>query len=422
MSMSDMPDFEITDLPRGPSPGRPHVPNPRAVRLRRLAGSVLAVLGVLLTLAIFLSSPDAEATLVRTLNLPVPPDQLPLTPGADVVYLERGAPWATLQIDGVLWTLERVDEPYTGREGSYTAIRLARGQHRLVYNASPFPGLSCTISVPAAPSDTCPLITHPGPQDVMPVLQGSRVMNLDATPERLKGSARTAFEAAISNTLAGWTPSATVAAGEPLLGAQGLITAATTPMKASLNYTLAAAPTRSSSAATGDSCPSICRLDSEAYLDDAAAFLPIEVRIRAHWTYVDAEGNTIDAAATATPGIPQDGVIVLFARWNGAWQVTVPYFGLRNLTCDIALAALTTDLKLAPSSQQLQSTGGLNAAVGCLVIERETAGRTTTTRYFLYRFGALLAVNDEARAALPDLPLVGVEARRVALQLGARLR
>jgi hypothetical protein len=433
MSMSDLPDFEISDLYRDGSPepaavgedkraNAPHGANPRAVALRRLIGAVLSVVGVLLVLAVFFSSPGAQAILVRTLNLPMPADQLPLGSGADVVYLERGVPWGTLRVDGVLWTLERTDQPYTGKEGIYTAIRLARGAHHIDYAASPFPSLTCVISVPAAHDDTCPLITHPGAMDVVPVLQGTRVMDLSASPERIVGRVRADLETAISATLISWTPSAGVAIGEPVLGIHGTIEHALAPLKASLTYTLVDSGSSSGTApGTGDICASICRLDTEAYLDQATAILPILVHAHAHWTYTDAEGHVTNVADTGTPGLSLDGVITLFTRWTGFWQVTIPYFGLRNLTCDFALAELDLRLKPTPSPQHIETTGGLNAADGCLVIEQEPAKGVTTTRYFLYRFGILLATNEDAHGALPDLPLAGAPARAVARQLGAHL-
>jgi hypothetical protein len=172
---------------------------------------------------------------------------------------------------------------------------------------------------------------------------------------------------------------------------------------------------------TGDVCASVCRLDTAAYLDQATAILPILMHVHAHWTFTDAEGHVTDVDDTGSPGVSLDGVITLFTRWTGVWQVSIPYFGLRNLTCDFALATLDLRLKPTPSPQHIETTGGLNAADGCLVIERDTAKGVTSTRYFLYRFGILLAANDEAHRALPNLPIVGAPARAVARQLGARL-
>lgn len=433
MSTSQEPDFRVTDMRQDRSRGAtgsdsydqvgmPHVSSKRAHFVQRAIGSVLAVAGILLVLAVFASSPSAQATLVRLLNLPVPADQRPLAPGEDLVYLERGVPWGILRVDGVVWTLERTDQPYTGKEGIYTAIRLARGLHHIDYVASPFPPLTCVVSVPASHGDTCPLITHPGAADIVPVLQGTRVMDLRATPERLQGSARTAFAAAITATLASWTPAANVAPGEPVFGVQGAITDATAPLKASLNYTLVdGAASSTAASADGNTCASICRLDTEAYLDQAPAILPILVHVHAFWRYTDAEGHITDVDTTGTSGLPLDGVITLFTRWTGAWQVTVPYFGLRNLTCDFALATLDLNLKPTPSPQHIETTAGLNAADGCLVIEQDTTKGVTSTRYFLYRFGVLLAANEDAHRALPDLPVVGATARVVARQLGAHL-
>lgn len=432
MISSEEPEFRVTDMRRDSShevtsggvSSRacvPHVAGGRALAVRRAIGGVLAVLGILLVLALFFSSPAAQITLISALNLPMPADQLPLAPGADVVYLERGAPWGTLRVDGVTWTLERTDQPYTGKEGVYTAIRLARGRHHIDYAALPFPTLDCVISVPAASGDTCPLITHPGAQDVAPVLAGTRIMDLRATPERLQGSARSALVAAIAATLVSWTPSASVASGEPLLGPQGAISDAAGPLKASLNYTLVDQAVSSSVAsADGVSCASICRVDTQVYLDQTTAILPILAHVRANWSYTDAEGRVTTVDTASAPGAPMDGVITLFARWTGFWQVKVPYFGLRNLTCDYAMAALDLQLKPAQATQHIETTAGLNAADGCLVIEQDT-GKGGSTSYFLYRFGVLMAANDAAHRALPSLPMVDARARAVARQLGAHL-
>jgi hypothetical protein len=428
MSISDEPDFEVTDLRSGDADAagaersRLVVLSQRARGPRRLIGGALSLAGIALLLAIILSSPGARATLVRGLNLPLPADQQPLEPGAGEVYLERGVPWGTLQIDDRVWALDSIDQPYTGHEGSYTVIRLARGRHHIVYTALPFTPLNCVVSVPAASGDTCPLITHPGPMDEVPVLRSARVMDLHATPERLTGSARAPLASAIMSTLVGWTPTADVAIGEPFLGAQGVTATSNRLLQASLSYTLVDNPVQSRAApGTLSDCASICRLDTEAYLGDSRGYWPIVARVRARWVYTDADGHVVDTTDAGVPGSPLDGIVTLFARWNGAWEVAVPYFGLPNLTCDFALATLSTRPNPAPSTRSLQTTSGMDLADGCLVIEQDGSGRASSTRYFLYRFGIVLAVNAGAHRALPDLPVAGTDARAVARQLGARL-
>src|SRR5690348_16500386 len=132
---------ELTpDLPR---PGRPLQRN----RLRTIMVAGIVLLAVVLVIA---TNPAANSSLYTVFRLPTPvPSPTPL-PGGDIVYLERGAPWGSVAIDG---TKSASANPGT----TISWIRLARGRHTITVTQPPFPAVHCTISMPARLSDTCPL-------------------------------------------------------------------------------------------------------------------------------------------------------------------------------------------------------------------------------------------------------------------------
>jgi hypothetical protein len=67
---------------------------------------------------------------------PTPSPTAALFPGVDLFYVRADPPWGRLLIDGHLTTLPAI--------GADPPLRLARGQHRLAWQAAPFLTQHCT--------------------------------------------------------------------------------------------------------------------------------------------------------------------------------------------------------------------------------------------------------------------------------------
>src|SRR5262249_47024552 len=147
---------------------------------------------------LLLPNPATQAALVGFLHFETPTPTPPLSVGGNPFLWEHSVPWGILLVDGRSWpdvrtSVIRFDE--TGEpvaDPPYT-FALPRGRHTLEYHAAPFPTLRCTVSVPAALSDTCPLV-HNVPPFLVP--QGdlhSRDLDLRATLDRLPPEQRAAL-------------------------------------------------------------------------------------------------------------------------------------------------------------------------------------------------------------------------------------
>src|SRR6185437_5733681 len=131
-----------------PDPSRPGRPG----RRNRLRATIVAGIVLLAVALVIATNPAANSSLYTVFRFPTPvPSPTPL-PGGDIVYLERGAPWGSVTIDGKSSASANPGTPISW-------IKLARGRHIIEVTQPPFPTLHCTISMPARLSDTCPLFS-----------------------------------------------------------------------------------------------------------------------------------------------------------------------------------------------------------------------------------------------------------------------
>src|SRR5215470_3913817 len=210
-------------------------PRPRAAAV----GALLLVVAC----ALLLSIPNAPATLGALLRIPTPMPTATLAIGADTLILEHDVPWGLLTIDGHTTVRGSATQPSMPQGRFFPTIQLARGRHTLHYAAPPFPPLSCTISVPAMSTDTCPLTgTHA--RDPVHAFAAARVIDLGATVQRLPadqlaaltrvtGQLLRASSAATAPTTGGG-----VLPGESYLRADGTRAVARVPLTATLQLDL----------------------------------------------------------------------------------------------------------------------------------------------------------------------------------------
>lgn len=418
MSWTDEPDFEVTDLRTGQPDERVYAQgNERRQRRRRLGAGVLVLVLLVALVLPFLSVPGFGATVRQALHLPTPAPSPSLALGGDIIYFEHGLPWGTLLLDGKVVTNVETEQPYTGFEQLYTSLHIPSGRHLLTYTATPFPTLRCWVSTPAATSDTCPLIRSRGPSDVTPPFPAERVLDLGGDPATLSPSLRASLESAAARIVATLVSTATVAAGEEVVGDDGMPRVASSRMTATLTYTVApGSGSRYIIPGSGLACVVLCAIQPASYVNDAHSQWVVAAHVLPTWTYTPAGEATFQGKAVAIGGVQPDGIVPLNVSWNGAWQVKVADSLATSPICFIPLNLFATlQLGSAPLST-IKTVPAPVPADGCLAVgdALDATGVPRIPFAVMYRFGVLYTVDDEARRLLPTLPVADVRLRSLA--------
>jgi hypothetical protein len=406
------------------------------------AGVIVLVLALLLGIAPSMRDGTALA--------PDDGDGAPLARAgmAHAVYIEPSVPWATVSVDG-----RRL--PHIPPWGSASALYLTAGTHHLVWRAAPFDPMTCTISRPGRPSDTC---SHEEVVDgATPGVIATDVLfqpSLTSLSMRRRGD----LIAVIQRAMDAQTATETVQPGERYVGASGSLPlalsarepVATTPMVARLRLRLVSdfdgAQTchiefSESCEQGGQDCRYLCTLSGTPNGDVWQA----PAIVRGLWTFATPAGQSI--VADAPDGLSGAGTAVLLRlRWTGAaWQVALAYFqpalpspgytlppaqlgGYPGCTwLQTELDAQVFALHGGDPGQQLtwRVAAGPPGASGCLAIGASagvaaaSVGAPLQGAYLLQRFGVILAANDLAHQRWPYLPLASPYARQLATTLAA---
>lgn len=368
------------------------------------AGSVLLALVVILT-----TLPDAQATLRLALHLPAAP-----TPagGADELLLDNIVPWGTLRLDG---QAVGHDQLAPGLPYGYEALRLTAGRHALSYSAELFAPLTCTVSVPARSDDTCPLVGDAvSGQDLRRQnLQGARVLDLRAAPERLRQADRDRLIDAVNATLVPRTTP--LSPGERYLDADGQPTIADQALTATLRLAVNTDPSRAAGGASGSTaCLSLC---AAPLGNQYPSNWTLQANVYVHWTFTAADGILVGSCTGALALGELTHLLPVLVSWQqGVWQVEG-----RDHQSDarVLFSALSDGVRQRwgerplrdefPSGWAVVPYIALNPADGSMIdigvpspIDGLPSGDTIEV---LYRFGLLLAANDHARRTLPQLPV-----------------
>ncbi len=373
----------------------------RCRRLLRnsLTLTLLALLcALLLTLALstLLSFPD---TLRTVLHLPPPTPTATLLPGADSIIWTHSVPWGTLTIDGRAISGQQVGD-------SQTFHTLPSGRHLIAYRATHFPVLRCQLSVPAHPRDTCPVAPHG--DDPTSFTGRTREVDLRATPERLPPEQQRALLAAIDAVLAVTQTTVPVAPGDHYQGTAGMVQTAAEALTATLWSTRREELCRFCDAdiAAGATAPA------------AGPAWRIQLFLQPHWRYTTtASGHVVAENAPSTPpGGPSDEA-TLFApvhvRWEGTWQVTVPWEATgppASTLCTALLMQLYDRLAARPgfaSANWRETVEATLPGISCVLSLRrytEQGLPAAAPARFLLRLGLLLALDAQAHSLAPDLP------------------
>lgn len=417
-------DLEVTDLREPDNPDdveaeaddsdtapvvtrRPFAAPAHPLLSRRLRAALTGATVLLVAAVLLLSIPQAPGTLAALLRIPTPTPPPPLSVGADTLILRHTVPWGVLRVDGApVRHLETALVPPNTQGTQLPALTLARGMHTLSYDAPPFPALRCRVSVPAAPSDTCPL----GLQAVTGPLETfglARLVDLGATPALLPQPQHDALESAVAVALAAQSPATSLAAGEPYLAADGTPAEARAPLAATLRYALDTSGD-SANPSTDDVCRPLCADQHDQ--GDLPAWL-LAARLALSWQYAPAAGQPF--AGAVAPGPPTAvyvDVQVTWDRMDGLWRVVSAPID-SQAECAVATA------RAQAAIEQHRLSGRLSCmptpdhiADGCLITAQplDATGQPVGQELALYyRFGVLFAGNAAARQRLPELPAIG---------------
>ncbi|HEX9069125.1 MAG TPA: hypothetical protein VF807_10170 [Ktedonobacterales bacterium] len=386
------PDLEITRLDS-------NEPEPTSAPARRWSRGALWRAGLGLCVALALLTVALTSPGVAQAVLPALPGYAPTpTAQARVILFRHAVPWGTLTIDG---------HPLTVKQ--FTVERASPGRHTLRYAAEPFPTLTCVFSVPASTHDTCPIFT-PRPEDLFP-LPPARVIDLGIIPQALPQAQRDALLAVIQRGLGEASVPLTVLSGDHYADAADQVVIASSTISATLTYQLRLTPP--GSPVSGSGCEFLCSVDAT---DDSN--WEVWIPIRTQWRLSLPTGEQIITPSPA--GVSGNNFIAEDIAWDGSWQVSFPPSKTQGLECAAANTSLGALLSAAHISPAEWRNIPSSQPWECLsLVTPEQTPLASSTAFLLYRFGALLAANDEAHGLFPALPVASPHERILARQIAA---
>ncbi|MHB8596461.1 MAG: hypothetical protein ACYDER_06580 [Ktedonobacteraceae bacterium] len=412
----------------------------------RLAFTISLWLALLLVVvAIF--SPLRDIALNRVF----PPSFTPtatVTTGDNLFYIQA-SPMGTVSIDGrPVSQLPAV--------GSGPPIRLSRGEHKIAWQASPFAPLSCIVNVPSSiVNEQCNYESSIALNNGTNARLISFVGNLSYLPN----NQRTMLTHSIQATLNTLQSTTIVQPGEPYYDDQSTqpnsLETATQPLKATLNFHL---DTNSNSpescydfqqticTVNGESCLQLCTIpDPSTSATTTQSAWNILALYYPTWSYTTLGGQSAlpgqhDPFVYPPTGAGNDYTIYMHVAWDGtAWHISI--LSHTPPASNITLPDIITQLPAAidPSCASIDDgiSGPLstiqgpqqaenvdwtfystaNRVDGCLGVAKVEGQPNVPPAYFLYRFGALLAINNLAHRYFPTQPVADAYAQSIAQQI-----
>jgi hypothetical protein len=423
-----------SEEPVGP-PVLPHATARR--RVLRALGIGATVLLVLALAFPVLSNASVAIDLRTLLQGPTPTPTPILSPTDSVFSWVDGVPWGALQVDGRPGPDLHQPSGQTAQGFSVLpSFTLPRGRHMLRYMAALFPPLTCTVSVPAAPTDTCPLSRDAVSTDPALLGRSWRVLDLQATIERLPAEQRTALQQAIQALLTASEALATVAPGTRYLGVDGQVQVATQSLQASPQFTLNEDP-RYPQAGFYNPCITLCLLPPLDQFGPRTWWLVGHVVV--HWRYARADGAVELDQAPAAPMVQDEHAgVELAVQWTDHWQVDFgpgPGSGPGSdpagnasgapMICLVGGAMLDRlRAEVKTSLDELTYQWPFAVATpqqGCLYVGSTQVGvqgqPIGPSAFVLYQFGVLLAANQQAVHLFPQALVATPAEQALARQL-----
>jgi hypothetical protein len=397
---------------------------PRFRRVRALLVASAVLLAVALVVVI---DPAMRASLSTALH-PTPVPSATLAPDANLVFLDSGAPWGTYSLDGLITA--PLAPP--GSRLSSVWVRLTPGRHTLTVTQAPFPTLTCTISLPAARSDTCPLVT---PTELYGSYFGSqpgsssntRVIDLGARFDRLPPPAAADLVEAVRTLLSVPAAPMTLLPGDHYPRDDGSVAVAREPLQITMPLELTP-PDRSVPSDSAD-CQSFCDTLTDYDRGGVTGGLwSLMVGQSATWRATAADGQVVASHAPLWPSAaPYDSLSPdtrelhsnFDVQWDGSWQIlSQGHFSADDLSPPLFLVAtqmvdalLSASPAISTSNMNIYQAQWLDAGHGYVFSLIPSDPSTTTPLVLYYHFGMLLAANDTAHHAFPEIPGVSANER-----------
>ena len=430
---SDEIDAKVSNvhLPAGASstsPSRALLQTRRTPRRWLVRLTVMLSTGVLALVVVPGSIPA-----VRNRFLPPPTPTLPS--GSDLFYVLPNPPGVEVSLDS--HTLAHLPFP-----GDTHPLRLAPGHHILAWQSHGFPFLpqKCSVSVPSAPTDTCPLLGADTLHLPAHLSTLGQVIALHASLNTLPTNARDQLMAAVQGALNASQSTALVQLRElyySILSGNAVV--ATQPLHATLSFArigfiAPGGPCEPSDAALpcrfpGQDCIQICTVVQPPSAVASGGWIAA-VLIGSLWRYAMLGGQVV---SDHLPDAFNTEFAVVRITWEGgAWHVTLLLGSTPGLPA-------TDDLVCTPARYWLEHNGrwafmmadghpgtaqfvsDTTPTDGCLVVLDPHPG-TDVPAAFLERFGVLLAVNQAANGAGANLPMVDAAEESLAHHLAAQVQ
>jgi hypothetical protein len=372
---------------------------------------------------------DTRASVSGFFMPPIPLSTMPPSGGIDNFVWEHTAPWGHLLIDGQAGPDVGGSALSTGFAGlpQIKGFRLSHGLHTIEYRTELFPTLRCTLSVPAASTDTCPL-DHADISFFVQSAPLTRILDLQATIDRIppaQAQALTDATQAQFAAAAAALPTGRLEVGDHYLDVAGHVVQATTPLSVAPRFSLAPDASDLQPDATTP-CVRLCSTNGvfDQYTPDGWALVaPVDLT----WSYRASGGQLLLEEGPAGALEARSSIASpINALWTaGDWQVHIERPTATQtdpIICPTGRHFLTL-LQSSPDDTVLDRSfqwpySASTADLGCVY-----AGRATDDRgqpkgpiaLVLYHFGALLAANAEAQRIFPHLLVSTAHERGLAL-------
>ncbi len=417
----------------------------------RLAFTISLWLALLLiVVAIF--SPLRDVVINRFLTTAPTPTPT-IVAGGNQFYI-NAYPQGIVTIDGN--EITKLPNPNNGD----APLTLARGQHKIVWQDSPFQPLTCIVSVPPLTGEPCNYESTGNYANN----SSARVISFTASMSNLSNAQQTVLKQSIQIMLNSLQSTDTLSTGEQYVYKQTsnetIVKTATQPLAATLSLHLDANPHSTNSCTSngdfctlsGQNCLQICS-DGGTTSSNGAFAWNIIALYYSTWTYTTQSGQVVaqNQPDTNYTSVGMDHSIDLEATWNGkAWKVSLPSYNASSaiipITTPLACAsihslvgsstnygtgasAFTATQGSNPRAVDWSYFANSNEAQGCLgvVILSQDATATPTNfkqphAYFLYRFGVLLAANALAHSEFPSVPLADAYEESITQQIAAHYK
>ncbi len=390
---------------------------PRSARRRVMAMAATALLVVAALVGLFFrATSDPGGAFDTLLQIYTPTPQPTFVPGANQIFIMHGVPWGVLIIDG-----KKIPQ----NDASVKGVLLTYGTHHLVYQARYFPTLRCVISAPSQPEDSCPIDSRDGESGQFISDHGlARMINLNLTSDKLQMDQYSALVQQINRMLSAKTYSTTIAPGDHYMTPEGKATTASEPLSITLQLSMARIDSRNATEWMGSQCLQFCYPPYSSSFGFPQSDWQVMIGVIERWSITDVQGNTtVLSYPTTNFGLTQTLMQLGIQLTGSKWNISGLDQPDRVAVTSNAMAMANHTLINQPQSQGSMSVNGFSLVLsanpldGCvipLMFSSDESSKAKITSRVLWRFGAVVALDDTAHTLYPWLPIASATDQAVA--------